>query len=285
MPPTNPPSDPADPSAPAPRSASRITRSSAAQIAESTTSLRAARDSAHGEVDRCSVCGKQALCRPIDTLRPAIVEQIKEHHPDFDTTAPAASVCTACLSTALSRHTLATVKRKRSELPEVEKEIAARATAIADEIENGVPATAGQHAADAVARVGGSWGFVLGFCSLLVAWAVINGVLLADAFDPFPFILLNLVLSCIAAIQAPIILMSQSRMSQIDRIRATEDLRINLKAELEVAALHEKVDHLIHQQWDRMLELQEVQLAILEELRGESGQRQAAAAADASSTP
>jgi uncharacterized membrane protein len=218
--------------------------------------------------DTCSVCGKQAPCRPLAAMRPALLEHFDG--TGLDLTAPDSSVCAACLSSALSRHTLHEVKRKRTIHAEVEKEISERAAAIADDIENGVPATVGQRAADAVAKIGGSWGFVLGFIALLVGWAVLNTVLLATRpFDPFPFILLNLVLSCLAALQAPIILMSQSRMAQVDRIRATEDFRINLKAELEITSLHEKIDHLMHQQWDRMLELQQVQLEILEQLHRE----------------
>ncbi len=215
----------------------------------------------------CAVCGKRAPCRPVRSLRPSLVRKLQEH--GLAANSPHAAVCTLCLSSALSKHTLDVVKhRKKGELPEVEKELTARATEIADEVERGVPDSLGLRAADAVARIGGSWGFVLGFMVVIAGWAILNSLILAGGFDPYPYILLNLVLSCLASIQAPIILMSQSRMAQVDRIRATEDFRINLKAELEVAALHEKMDHLLHQQWDRLLELQEVQLAILEELRG-----------------
>jgi uncharacterized membrane protein len=88
-----------------------------------------------------------------------------------------------------------------------------------------------------------------------------------SAFDPYPYILLNLALSCIAAIQAPIIMMSQNRGAARDRLEADEDFRVNLKAELEIAALHEKLDHLTHTQWERMVELQQTQIELLEELR------------------
>lgn len=182
-----------------------------------------------------------------------------------------ASLCTTCLSAARVRHSLTELERERGELSAVERDIASRAathTSVADELERGTPATLGQRAADAVARVGGSWTFVLGFFALLLGWCGLNGYALhAHAFDPYPFILLNLVLSCLASVQAPIILMSQARAAEIDRVRAAQDFRINLKAELEIAALHEKLDHLLHQQWDRMVELQEVQLELLEELR------------------
>jgi uncharacterized membrane protein len=204
----------------------------------------------------------------VAALRPGLLEHLRSD--GLAALLPSAAVCTACLASAATRHALTEVKQRREKLSDVEAEIATRATAIADEIERGVPATFGNRAADAVARVGGSWAFVIGFLAMLGIWCAINIALVSNAFDPYPFILLNLVLSCLASIQAPIILMSQSRMAEVDRIRATEDFRINLKAELEVASLHEKMDHLLHQQWDRLVEMQEVQLQILEELRGDA---------------
>ena len=180
----------------------------------------------------CAVCGKRAPCRPVRSLRPSLVRKLQEH--GLAANSPHAAVCTLCLSSALSKHTLDVVKhRKKGELPEVEKELTARATEIADEIERGVPDSLGLRAADAVARIGGSWGFVLGFMMAIACWTVMNSLVLGRGFDPYPYILLNLVLSCLASIQAPIILMSQSRMAQVDRIRATEDFRINMNLSLE----------------------------------------------------
>ena len=110
-------------------------------------------------------------------------------------------------------------------------------------------ATAGQHLADAIARVGGSWGFILGFLAFLLLWTSINGFLLTrEAFDPYPFIFLNLVLSMLAAIQAPIIMMSQNRQAARDRTDAAHDYEVNLKAEIEIMALHEKMDALRHRE-------------------------------------
>jgi len=100
-----------------------------------------------------------------------------------------------------------------------------------------------------------------------VVWMVFNTVMLTThAFDSFPYILLNLLLSCLAAIQAPIIMMSQNRSAARDRRQADQDFRVNLKAELEIAALHEKVDHLLHAQWESLIEMQHTQLEMLEEL-------------------
>jgi uncharacterized membrane protein len=104
-------------------------------------------------------------------------------------------------------------------------------------------ASTGENLADAIARIGGSWGFIIGFIAFLVAWAIINVVVLTrDAFDPYPFVFLNLILSMLAAIQAPIIMMSQNRQAMRDRFEAAKDYEVNLKAELEVFALHQKID-------------------------------------------
>ena len=102
--------------------------------------------------------------------------------------------------------------------------------------------------------------------SVFALWITTNVILASGAFDPFPFILLNLGLSCIAALQAPIIMMSQNRTSARDRAQADSDYRVNLKAELEILTLHEKVDHLLHGQWERLVELQDIQITLLEQL-------------------
>lgn len=107
----------------------------------------------------------------------------------------------------------------------------------------------GDRVADSIARFGGSWSFILGFLAFLFVWTVANAWLLGrGAFDPYPFIFLNLVLSMIAALQAPVIMMSQNRQAERDRIDATHDYEVNLKAEIEIMALHEKLDELRHQQ-------------------------------------
>lgn len=107
----------------------------------------------------------------------------------------------------------------------------------------------GERLADAIARVGGSWGFILSFLAFLVLWALVNVWLLAgDAFDPYPFVFLNLVLSMLAAIQAPVIMMSQNRQATRDRTDAAHDYEVNLKAEIEIMALHEKMDALRHRE-------------------------------------
>ncbi len=127
--------------------------------------------------------------------------------------------------------------------------------------------TLGQRLADRLATFGGSWTFLICFGVFLVCWIAVNSVvLLWRPVDPYPFILLNLVLSCLAALQAPVIMMSQNRQEAKDRIRSQHDYQVNLKAELEIRHLHEKLDHLLGRQWERLAEIQEIQLELLSEL-------------------
>lgn len=108
--------------------------------------------------------------------------------------------------------------------------------------------TLGQRAADAIAKFAGSWAFIFSFVAVLVLWMVINVILAAKAFDPYPFILLNLVLSCVAAIQAPLIMMSQNRQEEIDRRRAENDYKVNLKTEIMIEDLYDKVNAILAKQ-------------------------------------
>ena len=126
--------------------------------------------------------------------------------------------------------------------------------------------TSGQRAADAVAKFGGSWAFITLFGITLVCWVILNSLILVNynkAFDPYPYILLNLFLSMLASIQAPIILMSQNRQSEKDRLNAEHDYEVNLKAELEIMLLHEKVDLLREGQWSELIVIQKEQLRLL----------------------
>ena len=127
--------------------------------------------------------------------------------------------------------------------------------------------TFGEALSDKIAEFGGSWKFIILFGGVLVIWIIINGViLLTRAWDPYPFILLNLILSCLAALQAPIIMMSQNRAAARDRLHADSDYKINLKAELEIRHLHEKLDHLLRKQYNRLFEIQQIQIELLEEI-------------------
>jgi len=128
--------------------------------------------------------------------------------------------------------------------------------------------TLGQRLADGIADFGGSWKFIIIFGVFIAVWMMLNIVaVFAKPFDPYPFILLNLVLSTLAAIQAPVIMMSQNRQEERDRQRAIYDYKVNLKAELEIRQLHQKVDHLLSKQWERLVEIQEIQMELINELR------------------
>jgi uncharacterized membrane protein len=127
--------------------------------------------------------------------------------------------------------------------------------------------TFGERVADRVAAFGGSWAFIGLFSLVMLVWISANALLASRAVDPYPFILLNLVLSSVAALQAPVIMMSQNRSSQRDRAQAEADYRTNLKAELEVRELHHKIDHLMLHQMERLMEAQRIQIELVEELR------------------
>lgn len=129
--------------------------------------------------------------------------------------------------------------------------------------------TFGERVADGVAKFGGSWTFMFLFAAVLIFWVILNSYILAKAnetFDPYPYILLNLFLSMLAAIQAPIIMMSQNRQSARDRIDAAHDYEVNLKAELEIRNLHEKLDELRERKWNELVEMQQQQIRLMEKL-------------------
>lgn len=128
--------------------------------------------------------------------------------------------------------------------------------------------TTGQKTADGIAKFGGSWPFIFIFIIVLATWIIINSTMIFfKPFDPYPYILLNLALSCLAAIQAPIIMMSQNRQEQRDRAEANNDYQINLKSEIEVNLLHEKMDYLINSQWQHLVQMQNMQIELLGELQ------------------
>ena len=138
--------------------------------------------------------------------------------------------------------------------------------------------TFGQRLADKVASFGGSWTFISIFGAVMVFWILLNSVFLikysSESFDPYPYILLNLFLSMLAAIQAPIILMSQNRQAHKDRLSAEHDYEVNLKAELEIITLHEKIDALRETQWSELISLQQEQLRLLGQLNNDPNKNQ-----------
>jgi uncharacterized membrane protein len=225
--------------------------------------------SSHG---RCSICQRQVPTSdltPIELVRPGVVERIRADHPDLG---PGDAICREDLNRYRAAYVTRMLEEERGELSEIEEEVIRKLSEQEIVSENvntefDERASLGQRLADRVAAVGGSWGFVIGFFTFLLAWMAINSaVLLSRAFDPYPFILLNLVLSCLAAIQAPIIMMSQNRQEAKDRLSAEHDYRVNLKAELEIRLIGERVDRLLNHQWQRLLEIQEIQVELMEQL-------------------
>lgn len=193
------------------------------------------------------------------SLRKSIFELIKNDYPKFKLTD---SIAMSEFETYRDAHLSNILLKDIRELTKSEQAVMNslhKGTTITDKVEeeDGKDDTFGQRIADKVAEFGGSWTFILSFLGFLVIWILVNVLfLMSKAFDPYPFILLNLLLSCIAALQAPVIMMSQNRQEEKDRDRAKNDYMINLKSELEIRMLHEKMDHLIIQQEESLIKMQ-----------------------------
>jgi uncharacterized membrane protein len=231
----------------------------------------------HHAPEVCSICGKSCPRAELITsalLRPAIVELIRLDHPQWS---PQGAVCRTDLNRYRSAYVRKILESEKGELTFLEEEVLTSlqqhevlATNVEAELEQ--KWTFGERLADRMAAFGGSWMFLVCFGTFMTAWIVMNSVVLWwHPIDPYPFILLNLVLSCVAAVQAPIIMMSQNRQEAKDRLRSEHDYQVNLKAELEIRHLHEKIDHMLSHQWERLVEIQEIQIELLSEL--ERGRR------------
>ncbi len=205
-------------------------------------------------------------------IREGVFNLIKTDFPDFD---KGDSISIAELNKYRRLYLTSLITQEKGEMAVIDKDVmeAIKNNSILSEnIQEEIEAelTFGQRIADKVAAFGGSWIFIIIFFSFILIWMLINSWFLATKpFDPYPFILLNLILSCLAAIQAPIIMMSQNRQEQKDRQRGEHDYKINLKAELEIKLLSEKMDHLLVHQNKILLEIQEVQTDYLEDLMKE----------------
>ncbi|MCL9809698.1 DUF1003 domain-containing protein [Flavobacterium luminosum] len=203
-----------------------------------------------------------------EDLRKSILEFIKKEHPDFNENS---KMSLSELNFFREQYISEFLSKEVSELNELEKTVD---KALGDKPsllygleEKTQDYTFGQRVADKVAEFGGSWTFIISFVVFLILWIITNVFfLLNKGFDPFPFILLNLILSCIAALQAPVIMMSQNRQEEKDRERAKNDYMINIKSELEIRMLHEKIDHLIMHQEEALIELQKVQIDMMNDI-------------------
>lgn len=222
---------------------------------------------------RCAVCGRQFPSRTLISgaaVRDAVAELIARDHPDWSAEA---FICRADLSRYSAEYVESLLESERGELTSLEQEVLESlrqhellTTNVDAEFEKAW--TLSERLADRLATFGGSWTFLIVFAIFMGAWIAMNSlVLLWRPVDPFPFILLNLLLSCLAAVQAPIIMMSQNRQEDKDRLRSQHDYQVNLKAELEIRHLNEKLDHLLSHQWERLVQIQQVQLQLLSELQ------------------
>ncbi|WP_409192957.1 DUF1003 domain-containing protein [Bradyrhizobium sp. RDM4] len=212
----------------------------------------------------------------LDQLAPKLVERIRLDYPTL-----ASGALISCIEAAGYRRIYVEelLQAEHGELTELDRQVA-ESLANQDTITENIDAeyegqrTIGERLSDHLADFGGSWAFILWFMAALVGWIAFNQVATdAARFDPYPYILLNLILSCVAALQAPIIMMSQKRQDAKDRLRSQNDYEVNLKAELEIRHLHEKVDYLMSRQWQRLAEIQQMQLDMLQDISRDSRRR------------
>ena len=221
---------------------------------------------------QCQICHRATSPHagtPGELLRPSLLEFIQKRVPHFD---PRGFICFNDLGRFRRDYVKEVLEDEVGELTALDHEVIDSlqqheilAENTGKEFEKDL--TFGERLSDRIADFGGSWTFIMSFGVVLVVWIIINTLVLATrAFDPYPFILMNLILSCLAAMQAPIIMMSQNRAEDRDRARAENDYKVNLKAELEIRHLHEKIDHLLRKQYNRLFEIQQIQIELLEEL-------------------
>ena len=222
-------------------------------------------------VEVCEICNlpkNKADMIPFSSVRPSTAAVILKEHPECSA---AGYICLADLNHYRVEHIQELLTVERGELSEIEADVV-RSLAdeelvsqnLNDKFDEKVPL--GARVADKVALFGGSWRFIISFGVFILIWIVINTlVILFKPFDSYPFILLNLILSCLASLQAPIIMMSQNRQEAKDRLRSEHDYKVNLKAELEIRLMHEKIDHLLNHQWQSLLESQQLIMDMLNE--------------------
>jgi uncharacterized membrane protein len=234
------------------------------------------------ELVECGLCHRRvafAHAKPAEMLRGAIAALIRERNPDWDATG---FVCRDDLDRYRGEYMQQVLEDEHGELSAAERRVIAAMSeheilSTEPPLEDPSAMRFPDRMADRIARFGGSWAFLGIFAGVIVVWMAVNSIgLITRPFDPYPYILLNLALSCVAAVQAPVILMSQNRQSERDRERAWNDYRVNLKAELEVRLLSEKIDRLQVHQWQRLMEIQRIQTELIEELGrrpGDSAER------------
>src|SRR5262252_1735472 len=220
----------------------------------------------------CQVCKKSKSPHRgmiAELVRPSLLDFIKKKIPDLDAKA---FICFEDLGEFRRDYVKEVLEDEIGELSALDNEVIEslqQHEILSSDVEKQFEKklTFGERLSDRIAEFGGSWKFITIFAAVLIGWIVLNAVFLLNrGFDPYPFILLNLILSCLAAVQAPVIMMSQNRAEARDRLRAENDYKVNLKAELEIRHLHEKIDHLLRRQYNRLFEIQQIQIELLEEI-------------------
>ncbi len=222
----------------------------------------------------CELC-KRSFPReqvlPASLIRESLGKLIASRAPAWS---EASFICRPCLNAVRLDYVRTAMENDRGALGVLEQEVMEsikQGELLAENLNKSFDKTRtfGERVADTVADFGGSWRFIFIFFGVMAVWIVVNSiVLLRHPFDPYPYILLNLVLSLLAAIQAPVIMMSQNRQEARDRLRAENDYKVNLRAELEVRGISEKIDQLIHQHWAHLLEVQEIEIEMIRDLSG-----------------
>lgn len=220
----------------------------------------------------CEICGQSKQMSdvfPLEIVRKPVVDMILKAYPECS---PTGHICIADLNRFREMYVNDLLETEKGELSKLEEEVvqSLKEQELLSKninLEFDQKLTFGEKLSDKLADFAGSWFFISSFTILALSWIAINSIIIIKKpFDPYPFILLNLLLSCLAAIQAPFILMSQNRQEAKDRMQAEYDYRVNLKAELEIRTLHEKMDHLLMYQFNRFMEIQEIQIEMMEEI-------------------
>jgi uncharacterized membrane protein len=220
----------------------------------------------------CQICGESKRKNdlvPADLIRTSIVNVIVNEHPAWS---PKGYICHADLNRFRIDYVRDVLEKENNEYASLEETVRQDITDkdhlprnINVEFEREL--TFGEHLADKIAGFAGSWTFIAAFAGILFLWVGLNAfILLSRPFDPYPFILLNLVLSILTAIQAPVIIMSQNRQEMRDRLHAERDYQVSIHTELEIHRLHKKIDHLLTGQGQRLMEIQNIQVELMEEL-------------------
>ena len=221
----------------------------------------------------CTVCGKHFPARDVvsgATVRDSVATLIQQDHPSWNADS---FICRTDLTRYNADYVETLLESERGELTSLEEQVLEslrqhELLAMDVDAESEKTWTFGERLADRIADFGGSWAFLIMFGVFILAWVAMNSlVIFFRPLDPYPFIFLNLLLSCLAAVQAPVIMMSQNRQEDKDRLRARHDYQVNLKAELEIRHVNEKLDHLLSHQWERLVQIQQIQLQMLAELQ------------------